>query len=54
MRNVGLAAIIVGILVIILSLAGVVAQGNVRVGLLAAVIMIAIGWFLYRRKPRGA
>ncbi len=52
MRNLGVAAIIVGILLIILTLAEVVAQGNMRIGLLASVIMIVAGVFLYRRSPR--
>ena len=51
MRNIGVAAIIVGILMIILSVAGVVGQGSMRTGLLASIIMIVAGVYLYRRTP---
>ena len=51
MRNLGVAAIIAGILLIILTVGGVIGQGNMRSGLLAAAVMIIVGVFLYRRKP---
>jgi len=51
MRNVGVAAIIVGILAIILIVARVIGQGSMRTSLLAAIVMIVVGVFLYRRKP---
>jgi hypothetical protein len=47
MRNVGVAAIIVGILAIILIVAGVIGQGSMRTSLLAAIVMIVVGVFLY-------
>ncbi len=49
MRNLGVAAIIVGILLIILSLGGVLGEG--RTGLFASVALIVAGWLLFRRKP---
>ena len=51
MRNLGVAVIIIGILLIILTLGGVVGHGNVKAPLAASVIMIVAGWFLYRRNP---
>ena len=51
MRNVGVVAIIVGILLIILSLGGVLGQGSMKTGLFASIVMIIAGWLLYRRKP---
>jgi hypothetical protein len=51
MRNLGVAAIIVGVLLIILTLGGVVGQANMRPGLAASVILIVAGWFLYKRNP---
>jgi hypothetical protein len=50
MKNIGIVAIIVGILVIILGLAGVLGQGGtLRAVMIAAVILLAGGFFLYRR-----
>ena len=49
MRNVGVAAIILGILLVILTLAGVLS--HMRSGLAASVILVVAGWFLYRRNP---
>jgi hypothetical protein len=54
MKNIGIVAIIVGILVIILGLAGVLGQGgNLRAVMIAAVILLAGGFFLYRRGQTG-
>jgi hypothetical protein len=50
MKNIGITAIVAGILVIILGLAGVLGQGgNLRTVMVAAVILLAVGFFLYRR-----
>jgi len=51
MRNVGIAAIILGIVLILLTMAGVLGQGGIRTSLVAAVVVILVGVFLYRRKP---
>jgi hypothetical protein len=54
MKNIGIVAIVAGILVIILGLAGVLGQGgNLRAVMIAAVILLAGGFFLYRRGQTG-
>jgi len=54
MKNIGIAAIIVGILVIILGLAGVLGQeGNLRTVMIGAVVLLIVGFFLYRRGQSG-
>lgn len=54
MKNMGIIAIAAGVLVIILALAGVLGQaGNLRTVLIAAVILLAAGLFLYRRGRDG-
>ena len=50
MKNIGITAIAAGILVIILGLAGVLGQGgNLRTVMVAAVILLVVGFLLYRR-----
>ena len=54
MKNVGIVAIVAGILVIILGLAGVLGQGgNLRGVMVGAVIILVVGFFLYRRGQSG-
>ena len=54
MKNIGIVAIVAGILVIILGLARVLGQGgNVRTVMVGAVILLAVGFFLYRRGQSG-
>jgi hypothetical protein len=54
MKNIGIVAIVAGILVIILGLAGLLGQGgNLRAVMIAAVILLAGGFFLYRRGQTG-
>ena len=54
MKNIGIAAIVAGILVIILSLAGVLGQGgNLRTVMVGAVVLLIVGFFLYRRGQSG-
>ena len=54
MKNIGITAIIVGILVIILGLAGVLGQGgNLRTVMVGAVVLLIVGFFLYRRGQSG-
>jgi Flp pilus assembly protein TadB len=54
MKNIGIIAIVAGILVIILGLAGVLGQGgNVRTVMVGAVILLAVGFLLYRRGQSG-
>lgn len=54
MKNIGIIAIVAGVLVIILGLAGVLGQGgNVRTVMVGAVILLAVGFFLYRRSRSG-
>jgi uncharacterized membrane protein YjjP (DUF1212 family) len=54
MKNIRIVAIIAGILVIILGLAGVLGQeGNLRTVMIAAVILLVAGFFLYRRWQGG-
>lgn len=52
MRNVGIVAIFAGILVIVLALAGVVGQGAGRAVMVAALILLVVGYFLYKRGQR--
>jgi hypothetical protein len=53
MKNVGVIAIMAGIVVIILALAGVVGQGGAgRTVMVGAVILLVAGWLLYRRGRR--
>jgi uncharacterized membrane protein YjjP (DUF1212 family) len=54
MKNIGIAAIVAGILGIILGLAGVLGQGgNLRAVMVGAVILLVAGFFLYRRGQSG-
>ena len=54
MKNIGLAAIVAGILVLVLGLAGMLGQGgNIRAVMVGAVILLAAGFLLYRRGQRG-
>ena len=52
MKNLGIVAILAGILVIILALAGVVGQGAGRAVMIAAIILLVAGYLLYRRGQR--
>lgn len=52
MKNLGIVAILAGVLVIILALAGVIGQGAVRSVMIAAVILLVGGYFLYKRGQR--
>lgn len=50
MKNVGIVAIVVGILVFVLGITGVIGQGEgLRTVTVPAIVMLAIGFFLYRR-----
>lgn len=54
MKHVGLIAIVAGTLVVLLGLAGVLGQGgNLRTVMVAAVILLAAGFLLYRRGRSG-
>jgi len=54
MKNIGIAAIGAGILVIILGLAGVLGQGgNLRAVMVGSVLLLIVGFFLYRRGQSG-
>ena len=54
MKNIGIIAIVAGILVIILGLAGVLGQGgNLRAVMVGAAILLVVGLFLYRRGQSG-
>jgi hypothetical protein len=52
MKNLGIAAILVGVLVIILALAGVIGQGATRSVMIGAVILLVAGYFIYKRGQR--
>jgi hypothetical protein len=52
MKNLGIVAILGGILVIILALTGVVGQGAGRAVMVAAVVLLVVGYFLYKRGQR--
>ena len=50
MKNIGIAAIVVGVLVFVLAIIGVLGQGgNLRAVTIAAIVIVAIGFLLYRR-----
>jgi len=54
MKNIGISAIGVGILVIVLGLGGVIVQGeNLRTVMVGAVVLLAVGFLLYRRGQGG-
>jgi hypothetical protein len=53
MKNIGITGIVAGILVLVLALAGVLGQGgNLRTVMVGAVILLAVGFLLYRRGQR--
>ena len=52
MKALGIVAIFAGILVIILALTGVIGQGAGRAVIIAAIILLAVGYFLYKRGLR--
>lgn len=53
MKNVGIVAILAGIVVIILALVGVVGQDDAgRAVMVGAVILLVVGYLLYRRGRR--
>jgi len=53
MKNVGIIAILAGIVVIILALVGVVGQGGAgRAVMVGAVILLVVGYLLYKRGQR--
>jgi hypothetical protein len=52
MKTLGIVAIFAGILVIILAVAGVIGQGVGRTVIIAAIILLAAGFLLYRRSLR--
>lgn len=55
MKNIGVIAILAGIVVIILALVGVVGQGGAgRTVMIGAVILLVIGYLLYKRGQRSS
>jgi len=53
MKNIGIIAILAGIVVVILALVGVVGQGGTgRTVMVGAVILLFIGYLLYKRGQR--
>ena len=53
MKNIGILAIVAGIVVIVLGLAGILGQdGNFRAVMIGAIVLLAVGFFLYRRGDR--
>ena len=55
MKNVGIIAIVAGIVVIILELAGVLGQGGTgRTVMVGAIILLAVGYLLYKRGQRSS
>ena len=54
MKNISILAMVTGVLVIILNLAGVLGQGgNFRTVMVGAIVLLAIGLLLYRRGQSG-
>ena len=52
MKTLGVVAILAGILVMVLALTGVIGQGAGRAVIIAAIVLLAAGFFLYRRSVR--
>ncbi len=53
MKHLGIAAIVVGIVILVLALVGMLGTGTNLRGLMAlAVVMLAAGFILYRRGQR--
>ena len=52
MKTLGIVAILAGILVIILALTGVIGQAPGGTVIIAAIILLAVGYFLYKRSLR--
>ena len=53
MKNIGIMAIVAGVVVIVLGLVGVLGQaGDLRTVMVGAVILLAVGFLLYRRAQR--
>lgn len=53
MKNVGIVAILTGIVVIILALVGVVGEGGTgRAVMVGAIILLVVGYLLYKRGRR--
>jgi hypothetical protein len=53
MKNVGVVAILAGILAILMSLVGVVGQGDAgRSVMVGAIVLVAVGFLLYKRAQR--
>ena len=53
MKNVGIIAILAGIVVIILALVGVLGQGGAgRTVMVGAVILLVVGYLFYKRGHR--
>ena len=49
MKNIGIAAIVVGVLVFVLAVIGVLGEGgNLRTVAVAAIVIVAVGFLLYR------
>jgi hypothetical protein len=55
MKNIGVIAILAGIVAILLTLAGVIGQGGTgRSVMIGAIVLLAVGVLLYKRSPRGS
>ena len=53
MKNVGVVAILAGIVVILLALVGAVGQGDAsRSVMVGAIVLVAVGFLLYKRAQR--
>ena len=53
MKNVGVVAILAGIVAILLALLGVVGQGGAsRSAMVGAIVLLAVGFLLYKRAQR--
>jgi hypothetical protein len=53
MKNIGIIAILAGIVAILLALVGVVGQGDAgRSVMVGAIVLLAVGFLLYKRAQR--
>ena len=55
MKNIGIIAILAGIVAILLALVGVIGQGGTgRSVMIGAIVLLAVGVLLYKRSSRGS
>ena len=55
MKNIGVISMLLGIVAILLALVGVIGHdGTGRSAMIGAIVLLAVGFLLYKRTPRRA